>query len=84
MQQCLKANVHVTATTGIAATAIDGTTLFNLFQLNIKYFSSVEYGSYQYLYLRNLKYIIIDEFSMLELGLLEKIDECCRYVAYPS
>lgn len=85
-------NVHVTATTGLAACALGGATLhmtFNLPAIDESSFTPVarkqliDIVSEKRIVqnrIRNMKVLIIDEVSMLGPRLLEVIDELCRKV----
>ena len=69
------------APSGVAAHLIGGTTLHNLFCLDIECKSSLENGTVQVTKLRKTDVIIIDEFSMLDYFLFRTAEGLCRKFA---
>ena len=66
------------APSGVAAHLIKGTTVHNLFALDILYDSSLEEGTVQVAKLRKTDVLIIDEFSMLDSFLFRTAEGLCR------
>ena len=69
------------APSGVAAHLIGGTTLHNLFSLDIECKSSLENGTVQVTKLRKTDVIVIDEFSMLDYFLFRIAEGLCRKFA---
>ncbi len=83
----LKSNgvgVGVTASTGIAATHMNGTTIHSWTGIGIKDFLSeydidrIEQKKYLWNHFKNTKVLIIDEISMLEADRLDMVERICR------
>ncbi len=72
------------ATTGIAAMNISGVTLNSLFGLNIYLHNDIAYMDQQWVAVQKLNAIIVDEFSMLDYKLFDKINQLCQKTALPQ
>ena len=66
------------APSGVAAHLIGGTTLHNLFGLDIDCNSSLENGIIQVAKLRKTNVLVNDEFSMLDFFLFRTAEGLCR------
>ena len=69
------------APSGVAAHLIGGTTVHNLFSLDIECNSSLENGTCEVARLRKTDLVIIDEFSMLDYFLFRTAEGLCRKFA---
>ena len=74
--------VQKLASTGVAAHLISGCTVHHFFRMNIHLESYLEKGTPEFLSVQNASLIAIDEFSMLERTVLEKIEHICRMSAH--
>ena len=80
IELCKSKNLVVSklAPSGVAAHLIGGTTVHNMFALDIEYNSLLEEGTVQAAKVRKTDVLIIDEFSMLDYFLLCTAEGLCR------
>ena len=82
--QLMRSRGHVVAKlapSGVAAHLIGGTTVHNLFSLDIECNSKLENGTTQVAILRRTDVLVIDEFSMLDFFLFRTVEGLCRKFA---
>ena len=77
LRQC---NLVVTklAPSGVAASLIKGTTIYNFFEINIYGKSSLENGTVDASLVKKTDVLIIDELSMIDCSLFITIEHLCR------